>query len=223
MRGTLRAGNGVWLGAAASLLLLLSSCSNGPKTVELTDAIRRPRLVLRLQAGPKYRKPQMAVWIETLDGTYVRTVYVTAKAARGSWLLAPKGGRPEALPVWDHARKARAVEDVEAVARATPAGSSDLGCPGSEALSEGRYAVYAEINRSFDYNESYPKARGVGGQPSIVYKAAITVGPKADETVLEPLGTGSPDGSDGEIHEGLEGITTASRIFSSLGVRYEVD
>lgn len=221
MRKTSCAGKVFGLGVAAALFL--SSCSNGPKTVELSDAGQRPRFALHLQAGPEYHKPQIAVWIETLEGTFVRTVYVTAKAARGSWLLAPKEGRPEALPVWSHARGAGAGDDVEAVAGATPSGSSELGSLGAENLREGRYAVYVEVNRSFDYNDSFPKARGVGGQPSIVYKAVISVGPNADEAVLEPVGTGSPDGADGEIREGLQGITTASRMFSSLKVRYEAD
>jgi hypothetical protein len=41
-------------------------------------------------------------------------------------------------------------------------------------LSPGRYFIYGEVNKSFDYNETYPEERtGVNGQPSLVYRGTV--------------------------------------------------
>ena len=71
-----------------------------------------PRLVIDLKPGPYYNgtatsflvfrytvQPQVAVWVEKPDGTYVDTLFVTSKAGSGKWKQAPEAGRPEALPV----------------------------------------------------------------------------------------------------------------------------
>jgi hypothetical protein len=71
-----------------------------------------PRFVIDLRPGPYYNgtgtsflvfrytvQPQVAVWVEKSNGTYVDTVFVTFKVQSGKWSLAPEAGRPEALPV----------------------------------------------------------------------------------------------------------------------------
>src|SRR5215510_6477387 len=48
------------------------------------------------------KTPQMAAWIEDENGQYIATITVTSRSAQNSWRSAPKEGRPEALPVWNH-------------------------------------------------------------------------------------------------------------------------
>lgn len=206
--------NGVGLAAAVALGFV--ACANVPTESEPSGGVTGPRFVLELTPGPEYRKSQIAAWVETPGGDFVETIYVTAKAGRGDWLMAPKSGRPEALPVWSHAR----ADDADAATSATPSGTLAHGSPAAARLAAGNYVVWLEINRSFDYNEAYPKSRGVNGQPSVVYRADIQVGSGESETILKPAGTGAPDGSDGEMRPGLAGISTALELLSSAMVSY---
>ena len=204
------------LAAVASACLL--SCAAGPASTEPSIADSGPRFVLELRPGPEYRTPQTAVWVETPGGEYRGTLFVTERAARGRWRMAPKTGRPEALPVWTHARSHTAEADV--VASATPRYALPREIRAAEGFSPGAYVIWMEVNRSFDYNDRYPKSLGVCGQPSVVYRAEVQVGPNPCEAAFAPVGTGSPDGSDGEIRPGLPGITTALEIYESPTVSF---
>lgn len=85
----------------------------------------------------------------------------------------------------------------------------------------GRYVIMLETNRSYDWNKTYTKKNsGVNGQPSIIYRAELTIGSGLMTASFEPIGTGSVDGSDSRIHSGLHGIDTALQLFSSLHVTY---
>ena len=46
------------------------------------------------------REPQFSVWLEDSDGNFIKTLYVTERASHKSWIMGPKEGRPESLPVW---------------------------------------------------------------------------------------------------------------------------
>jgi hypothetical protein len=209
------------------VLLALGCASQSPDSVAAGPAAG-PRFMLELKPGPEYRTttrwflfeipiyPQVAVWVETPAGEYQGTIYVTEKGAKRSWMSAPEAGRPEALPVWSRL----AAGGTDAVAAATAAGETVRGSSLAGTLPAGRYIVKLETNRSYDYNAAYPAAGGVCGQPSLVYGAEITVGGEASEADFVPLGTGSPDGSDGLVRPGLDGIDSALRLFSSMKVAY---
>jgi hypothetical protein len=169
-----------------SMGVLISGCSSstGPSGAGNDSG---PRFVLELSPGSSYRTttewlifsipvyPQAAVWLETKDGQYLQTIYVTKKGESGKWVAAPPG----------------------------------------------KYIVKLETNRSYDYNEVFTEeVSGVGGQPSIIYQAEITVGRGRDSAVFSPVGTGSPDGSDGIIHPDFTGIDTALELFSSMKISY---
>ena len=151
--------------------------------------------------------PQLACWLETRDGKYVDAVYVTPKGAKKSFFSAPANGRPEALPVWYH-REAERPAVPDAVSGATA--SREAAHVKRLSVSPGRYVAFLEVNRSYDYNERYTKARtGVNGQPSLIYRAELEAGEGPSRAMFAPIGTGSVDGSSGSITPGLEGITTA--------------
>jgi hypothetical protein len=162
--------------------------------------------------------PQLACWIENSDGEYVGTIYVTADGAKNNFAFAPRGGRPEALPVWSHRKigKAAVTDAVSTATSRTPTERSTI-----LSMPPGRYRAFIEVNRSFDYNETYTRANSrVNGQPSIVYQAEINVGMGASVAKFVPIGVGSVDGSDGNIRPGLAGITTALSIIKDAEIDY---
>jgi hypothetical protein len=202
-------------------LLLLGSCAGFPQPGPVE------RLSADLVPGAAYRTttkwgpfdvpiyPQAAVWIESEDGRYLGTLFVTAKAAKDGWVSAPREGRPEALPVWSHRHQGR----VDAVSSATSSGETRVASDLAAGLPPGRYTVFAEVNRSYDYNQAFPReTSGVSGQPSVVYQGVLTLGEGNRSVDLAPVGTGSTDGSDGTLRPGLEGIDTALQLFSKISV-----
>lgn len=54
----------------------------------------------------------------------------------------------------------------------------------------------------------------MNGQPSIVYEAEFVAG-KAGTARLVPIGTGSIDGSSGDVTSGFAGLTTALAFVES--------
>ncbi len=174
---------------------------------------------------PMTKTPQIAAWVETAEGNFVATLTVTSKAATGNWFGNPEGGRPDSLPVWLAAAKRTSAnaggESIDAVTSATPKAGIDVDrtvgiLPGKE------YRIFVEVNASFDYNADWPKKAkqgeanysGVNGQPSLVYSGTFTAGTPAT-VALEPVGTGSVDGSSGEIASGTKGLTTALSLIKS--------
>lgn len=191
----------------------------------LTTAFAQ-EVIVSVGAGAHWKAkgtPQCAVWLEDADGTFIRTLYVTNRAGKRSWLFSPKEGRPESLPVWYHASKhqsaakadASGTETLDAVTSATPKGGFVFTTEtGGKAC-----RIRVECNTSFDYNDTYTKKNsGVNGQPSVVYGADIPADFASGELSLSLLGTGSLDGSDGEIHSGTPGLTTAPEIVKSIEV-----
>ena len=211
---------------------LLSGCAGSPEQASAPKPGARSgtRFELSLQPGPEYAKemkvflfkytvwPQVAVWLERPDGSFVDTLYVTELAVTRDYRAAPKEGRPEALPVWSALKRA----EVDGVSSPTTVGSTvEYGNDLAARLPAGTYIVKLETNRSYDWNDRYTKDNaGVNGQPSLVYAAELTIGGAADEAAFVPIGTGSVDGSDGDLRPGLDGIDTALQLFASMKVAY---
>jgi len=211
---------------------VITACAGGEPAAEVlkpgTDS--GARIELHLIPGPYYSKnmgflwftytvrPQIAAWIETPEGSYLDTLYVTEAAATKKYRAAPKQGRPEALPVWF----ARKTGSADAVSAPTALGTAvEYGNGIAARLPAGNYTIMLEVNRSYDYNGTYSKMNsGVNGQPSVIYRANLEIGKGPKEVRFEPIGIGSVDGSDGNIRPNLEGIDTALELFSCLTVRY---
>ena len=173
------------------------------------------KISVAVNPGEAYSKraPQIAVWVEDSDGTYVDTLFVTKKASGNKWIGSPKDGRPESLPDWYKSKGQNpAVKiskgDLDATTSATPKKgiviSKDL------ELEKGKtYVFKCQANQSFDYNEYYTKKNsGVDGQPAVLY---------AGEMI--------PDGTEKEIKLEFSGsrekLTTADKIIESIYVAVE--
>ena len=206
---------------------------------------------LRLEPGAHYAhskwfgplpvtlRPQIAFWIETADGAYVDTIYVTERSAKGNWRSAGGARRPEALPIWSHARGKRAADGLLMPDATTPVTDAVTGATPSAAFTRtwqlpagfkpGKYRVRAELNQSYDWNSEYPdklsasdpRYSEANGQPSIEWSATIDIGVDPASTSLEPEGTGSIDGSDGALRLDHKVITTAKAIAKSIWVFYK--
>ncbi len=225
-------------GVAAAIALVavsaLSSCG-GARSSTSQSHIEGRRFSLQITAGPGYDggvkflffkiplHPQMACWLETTDGQYVGTISVTDRAAKKAWRGAPAAGRPEALPVWYHSLTAQPLlqsAQTDAVSTATPGGNAEIVSSLARSLPPGVYVAKLEVNRSIDYNGRFTKANsGVNGQPSLVFAAEITVGDTPSTAELVPMGTGSLDGADGSVRQGLDGLTTALTLIQKAQIR----
>ena len=115
---------------------------------------------------------------------------------------------------------------MDAVSSATPKGGFEI-VQKIQLSEEKKYFVFAEVNKSFDYNEFYPKDAeknfaeysGVNGQPSAVYRAELSF--ENPEAKLELIGTGSIDGKNGSIEDKTETLTTAKNLVEKIVVCLE--
>ena len=172
------------------------------------------------------KEPQLAVWLEDEQGRYIKTLYVTQKASGISWIFAPKEGRPESLPVWYHASKHASKKtaassssdkkEIDAVTSATPKGGLVI----NQKIDDASCVIKVEVNASFDYNSTWTKKNsGVNGQPSLVYQALLPAGQK-DEFALELAGSGSVNGSSGDVYKNVGGIDSAKTIVRAATVTF---
>jgi len=167
------------------------------------------------------KTPQLAVWIEDSQGSYISTITATGKSVKNNWINAPKEGRPEALPVWNHKRQ-NGSEQIDIVSSATPKGTVDIQIYNSPLTNGQEYNVYLEVNHSFDYNDFWTeKNSGVNGQPSLIYYAKFIAG-KSGKIKLTPIGHGSVDGTNGNIVYELDSFTTALTIIKDAYINVDV-
>lgn len=173
------------------------------------------KISVAVNPGEAYSKraPQIAVWVEDSDGTYVDTLFVTKKASGNKWIGSPKDGRPESLPDWYKSKGQNPAEkiskdEVDATTSATPKKgiviSKDL------ELEKGKtYVFKCQVNQSFDYNEYYTKKNsGVDGQPAVLYSGSIIPNGKEIEIKLE-------------LKTKKDFLTTADKIIESIYVIVE--
>lgn len=216
--------------------------------LDLTGNETLPKLNLFLKAGDAYVSepqpavlgftyttvPQVAVWMETPEGQYISTLYVTGKTSSSDFGESESGPtrRPEALPYWSHSRGVKEADgyyapaqknaDLDGVSGATPKSDAMISFT---APRMGQYRLLVEVNRSYDFNEYYSKGRfpddpiysgdGSSGQPSLIY--ATTIGSDSPgKYLLELIGHGHHSGADGNLYPELSQITTAKDILSFI-------
>lgn len=200
-------------------------------------------LTIVFNAGMEHNHPLMAIWLETMDGVYIQSVYVAESIAKGFYSYGDKSTgkwqpgvlrRPAALPYWGHQRGVQAPDGLylptttdplpDAYSGATPKGDFVLDTRADKPL-EGKFRVLFEINQSWDWNEYWTNNKypddieyKTSSQPSLVY--AVTVDPGSDikEYTLNPIGYGHYAGANGVLYTDLSTFTTALNITESIRV-----
>ncbi|SFK25608.1 hypothetical protein SAMN05216357_10126 [Porphyromonadaceae bacterium KH3CP3RA] len=188
----------------------------------------------------KKNPPQVAMWIEDLNGKYISTIYVTHKIATESWLANKGNRRKEALPVWCHARgivypdglylPTKDEPVIDAVTGATPHGSFNIKI--TPVVNLRQFVVKMEVNHSTDWNNHYPKdakdedinysgGKEGSGQPAVVYAATIDLDLPEKEYTASLIGHSSPDGSNGDINTDISTLTTATKIVKQITINIQ--
>lgn len=167
--------------------------------------------------------PAYAVWVVDDQSGESRTLYATGKLARQKWVMAKQ--RPAASPVWwryFQRERERPGFDLDAVTAATPKDATHaIGWTVPPQWRGKKLTLYVEANVSFDYNRHHPENAkegdagysGVNGQPSLVWRAAVTPG---EPVALKLVGHGHVRGVDAAIDPDLSTVTTAKDIFKTL-------
>lgn len=185
----------------------------------------------------KKNPPQIAIWVEDMQGKYLSTIYASHKIATQSWQSAGGNRRKEALPHWCYSRGVQYEDGLylptkdhpltDGMSGATPRGNFDVRLHLTDKLRQ--FRVKIEINHSTDFNDHYPKSATKGtpnysggkegsGQPAVVYSADVDLlsGKKFFEAVL--AGHSSPDGSSGDIEADTSTLTTALHIVKHITI-----
>ena len=199
-----------------------------------------PALKISFHKGESYNRPTFALWMENLNGEYIRTLFVTKSYASGIFghelvgdsIWGKTSGpslQPAALPYWTY--KKGLIEGkyllpipehpfLDAYTGATPDQNFEL-----KALSNinSRYRMMLEVNQSWDLNEywtnnKYPdsKAYSHSAQPSIIYSVEINDDHKI--FYMNPIGYGNPKGEDGKLNTNLNTLSTAMKIFKMIKI-----
>jgi hypothetical protein len=182
--------------------------------------------------------PQIAVWIEDLEGNYVDTLYVTRRTATQKWRgkagpYEEKGNirRKAALPYWAHSRGIQYDDGLylptkknplpDTVTSASPKSSFQLSSSVSEDLDS--FVLLVELNNSTDFNDFYTREAVPGnpyfsggsfgsGQPALVYQTVVHTYEGSNSYELKLAGHSSPYGEDGQLYRDVSKISTAKQI-----------
>jgi hypothetical protein len=228
-----------------------------PKTtytmVDLGTDGAGPLLSIDLKAGPWFRfldqedgfelTPQIAIWVADDEGRYLDTLYVTQSEAKSEYSPTQEGQivrRPEALPVWGHARGVKAADGIfsptrdaplpDVVTTASPLESAYFLTRARTSLR--RFQLLVEVSNAYDFNDYYnvrafpddPVYMGDGkpAQPSAVYRGVLDLDARDSQyVVLRLAGHGHVTGKDGAIDPDVSHMTTGLQIVDRVLV--EVD
>ncbi len=164
---------------------------------QITRVVGGEKFVISVEAGEywssrvegslfsrKRNAPQMAFWLEDLDGNFKATLYITRKSAVKDWPDQSytegisDSKRQKALPIWTYKHIRAGIQHIEtcslchdrvkssnksianepqldAFTAATPMGSFIREVNIPPGLEPGRYVVCAEVNNAIDYNDRY--------------------------------------------------------------------
>lgn len=105
---------------------------------------------------------QMAIWLETPDSSYVKTLFLSEYLSYGGYNL------PEICYEWSSKAKWDEVtmDEFDAVTAATPSVGDvelKLKCP-AEIVPVGKYIVFVEVHLADDYNELYSAELEITGK-----------------------------------------------------------
>jgi hypothetical protein len=191
--------------------------------------------------GDGFNYPTYAIWIENMDGDYIKTLYITKSFASGIfghemvgdtvWLKTSGASyQPAALPYWTHKKGLINGKQliptpnhpfVDAYTGATVQGDFQFNTS-TENMKE-PFRILLEVNQPWDWNKywtngKYPnnEAYKHSAQPSMVY--AVTIAKNQSQFYLNPVGHGDPKGESGKLYTNLTTMTSAKEIFKYVSV-----
>lgn len=187
----------------------------------------------------KKNPPQIAIWIEDLQGNYISTIFATHKIATAKWQSASGNRRKESLPHWCYSRGVQYSDGLylptrdnpltDGVSGATPTASFNMKIKPKRELKQ--FIIKIEVNHSTDFNDNYPKSAKEGdagysggeegsGQPAVVYAAKIDL---TSQTAFraELTGHSSPDGTDGNLQTDVSKLTSALDIVKQITINIQ--
>ena len=227
-------------------LTLLFSCKTAKETqvemlnISVSDKTNSNDFSITFYKGENYNHPTFVLWIESLSGEYIKTLYITKSYASGIfghelvgdsiWKKNPGPSlQPAALPYWTHKKglingkfliPTPEHPFIDAYTGATP--NKDFELKSSSNL-DSKYRILLEVNQTWDWNQywtnsKYPesKAYSHSAQPSLIYSVEINNNQKT--YYMNPIGYGSPTGSDGELYTDLSTLTSVKDIYKMIKI-----
>lgn len=236
----------VFIVAISALLLsctpAMRTTNNSEQSVlQVNTEANGTSINIKLNAGKNHNHPSFAIWAETLDEEFIQTLFVTKSIGTGlfghggisaeKWdNKAGEQSRPASLPYWLHKRLSDDSDFVlptpknpvlDAYTGATPTGNATIKVNADSGLPS-KFRLLVEVNQPWDWNEFWTTAKfdnidyKTSCQPSVIYAVTIDTASDNINYSLNPIGHGSPTGSNGNLNTDLSTITTALNIFSKI-------
>ena len=192
--------------------------------------------------GEGFNHPTYAIWLENMDGDYIKTIFITQSYASGIfghemvgdsvWLKTTGASyQPAALPYWTY-KKGLIDGDqliptpdhpfVDGYTGATV--QQDFQFNTSSINVQEPYRILLEVNQPWDWNKfwnngKYPDSEAYkhSAQPSIIY--AVMINTEESLYYFNPIGHGDPKGESGKLFTNLTTMTSAKEIFKYISVK----
>jgi len=230
-----------------AVLMALFACPinkiNDAKTViTLPTGTDVNPMVIALEKGPQWSHtirpepfviqiyPQLVFWVEDEAGNLIKTLYISGADGKFSKHASKKkmGSEffRECLPIWSdkvlssHQELPSSTTPYpDAVTSATPQSSFDVVTHLGHIKSA--ITLYAEINKSGDYNASYTKENSDwNGQPSVLYSVDIADIRNGQSYALKPVGHSDVFQKSPVFKAGFENLDTALEMVSEIRVTF---
>jgi len=146
------------------VFLLLSSSCGAPQSDAEPQTGEYVRFDIGFNKQSGYASNQFAIWIETADGEFVKTVAATKFTANGGYK-----NRPDCLVLW---RESGGLDDIDAVTSATPSGEAAyqwaLDDYKGNPVPDGDYNYYVEGNLRWGNRVIYSGTLSVGRGKDVI-------------------------------------------------------
>ena len=209
-------------------------------SISVYETSEMPSLKISFIKGGHYNHPTFALWMEDLNGEYLKTLYLTKSYASGIFGHELVGDsvwkntsgpsfQPAALPYWTNKKGLIDGEYLiptpehpylDAYTGATPLTNFQLKTA-SQTISG--YKLMLEVNQTWDWNKywtnnKYPesKAYSHSSQPSIIY--AVEINDDQKIYFMNPIGHGNPKGENGKLYTDISTLSTAKEIFKTIKI-----
>jgi len=213
-----------------TVITLRKNAAGNPVTIALTKG---PQWAHKITPGPFviHVYPQLVFWVENTAGELRETIYISDADGKYGKHAAKQKMDAEffrlCFPLWaskviqaDKQLPSAEAPYPDAITSATPQSSFELRTKIRKMTDT--FTLYAELNKSGDYNEIYTEAKTDWiGQPSLVYAVEIDHIDKGKEYHLKPYGHTAIQLNEPILVKDFTGIDTALDMVSDIKVVFE--